>query len=285
MCVLLFVRGDPEAAGYEMPDSEPDDILSAAAEQSLDSPLLSRDAHRRLQLSRSASSLLIEKLSVLWDNTKIVLMNRYFWTLTLTNSFIPGAFYNITGMWGGPYLRDVFGYSIEQSGYILVLLNLAYIAGTPVLSVISECVKSRKKVICVTAVCAAGVSIGFLFLSDGSSRILLMVLIFALGFFTTGSTSTLITMFKELDAVAVSGTMIGYSNFFPFMATTFLQYFGAAMLEAVDSDADVDDPHTVGAFRAAVWGPTVVCCIIGVFGIFISKDTYPRTEEYTTLPE
>jgi hypothetical protein len=73
--------------------------------------------------------------------------------------------------------------------------------------------KSRQMLVSGTAVGALVGSVGFLFLSEGSGRVLRMILLFAFVFFTTGSTSTIIPMFKELDSVEISGTMISWSNF------------------------------------------------------------------------
>jgi sugar phosphate permease len=276
--VLVFVRGNPAAAGYETSSllGGPADSLETSERFSV--PLL-----RAKSVPLSFRQRFFEKMAELWMNTKICLLNKYFWTLTLMNSLIPGAFYNFTGAWGGPYLRDVFSYSESQAAYILVLLNIAYIAGTPILSLISEAIHSRKYVICVTGVCASGLSIGFLLLPSTSTRVVVMLLIFSLGFFTTGATSTMITMFKELDSVEVSGTMIGWSNFFPFMATTILQIVGTVVLEAVDRDGNPGDPHSFRGFQLALWVPTVICCTLGTVGIFISKDTYPKADDYITL--
>jgi hypothetical protein len=63
------------------------------------------------------------------------------------------------------------------------------------------------------------------------------------------------------------------------MATTVLQIVGTFVLQNVDADGDPDDPHSFRGFQLALWVPTVVCCLIGTLGIFISRDTYPRGDQ------
>ena len=270
---FIFVRGDPRSAGYQLSYIMGIDASSSGSGEKLDTPLIEEDVR---QPKIGGCQACKQRLLVLGRNMKKAVTNRHFWTLTMTNSFIPGSFYSFTGMWGGPYLEDLFGYGSSESGYILVLLNIAYIVGTPLLSFISELLKSRKKVLCVTSVCAFGISLGFIFLDADNPKWLVLVMIFALGFFTSGSTSTIITMFKELDSVEVSGTMIGCSNLFPFLATSILQYLGTAVLSKVDHGAET---HTFKGFQLGVWIPTTICCFLGSVGIFVSKDTYPANQD------
>lgn len=262
---MLFVRGDPRAAGYEFSS-----LNSCSYEVSGDELWLSEEGEDEDEVMGCANRH--------WDqlvkNARRALGNRYFWTLTLTNSFVPGTFYSFIGMWGGPYLEDVFGYSKTEVGNILMSLNVAYIIGTPTLSFLSEAIRSRKKVLCATSVCAFVVSMGFLFMRGDASRSVVVFMVFMFGLFTSGSTSTIITMIKELDSVSVSGTMIGFSNFFPFLATTVLQFIGSCIIEYVDGGRDVNLPHTFEAFRLAIWVPAVLAVAIGCVGIFLSRDTY-----------
>ena len=274
LLTFIFIRGDPKSAGYNLGVVMGLDASSSGAGERFDTPLIEDDTRLR---ELSCCQKFKQKLSVLGKNIKKALTNRQFCTLTMTNSFIPGSFYSFTGMWGGPYLQDLFGYSDNEAGYILVLLNIAYVVGTPLLSFLSEVVKSRKKVLCVTSVCALAISLGFVFLQKGQPKALVLFMIFALGFFTSGSTSTIITMFKELDSVEVSGTMIGCSNIFPFLATTLLQYLGTLILEKVDGDE-------FKQYQLAVWVPTVVCCFLGTVGIFVSRDTYPDPGNENMMP-
>jgi MFS family permease len=177
-------------------------------------------------------------------------------------------------MWGGPCLVDLYDVNEERAGYMLSMLNIAYLLSTPVITVISEATRSRKFVLCIFGIWAIGLSTWLLCYDPSDGQILLMVILFVFGFFTIGTTATTITMFKELDSIAVSGTMIGWSNLPPFIITAILQYIPLPILRAVDGN--VCEKHSLKAYRWALWVPTLICAVLGCFGIFVTKDTYPE---------
>jgi sugar phosphate permease len=262
LMVLLFVRGDPRKAGY--------DVASFSGTTSdLDyAPL--QGTREKKKDERPC----LELLKLFVTNSRICLGNPYFWSLTLMNGLLPGAFYNIIGLWGGPYLVDLYGVTEERAGYVLSLLNIAYLVSTPIITLISEATRSRKFILCIFGLWAVGLSVWFLFLDPDDGIILLMSVLFMFGFFTIGTTATTITIFKELESISVSGTMIGWSNLPPFIVTAILQYLPDPIFDSIDGKGT--KVHSLKAYRMAVWVPTLLCAILGCFGIFVTKETYPE---------
>jgi sugar phosphate permease len=270
--VLIFIRGDPQKAGYDVSSF-------SGSTGGLDyAPLVGvREAHKDRQRFSDLLRFFV-------TNSKICLGNPYFWSLTLMNGLLPGAFYNIIGLWGGPYLVDLYNVSEERAGYILSLLNVAYLVSTPIITVISELTRSRKFILCIFGVWAIGLSLWLLFLDPDDGVILIMAVLFIFGFFTIGTTATTITIFKELESVTLSGTMIGWSNLPPFIVTAILQYLPGPIFDAIDGKGK--KVHSLKAYRVAVWIPTVVCAVFGCLGMFITKETYPEEDNIPdSLPD
>ena len=81
----------------------------------------------------------------LLQGMKLVLASRRFWPLAIWFFFSTGIFFSFGGLWGGPFLMDVYGLSKAQAGNVLSMMAWAMIFGSPLLSFLSDKVfRSRK---------------------------------------------------------------------------------------------------------------------------------------------
>ncbi|MDJ0884849.1 MAG: MFS transporter, partial [Desulfobacterales bacterium] len=62
---------------------------------------------------------------------KMVLSTPSFWVLAVWFFFAASIFFSFGGLWGGPYLMQVYGFSKAEAGNILGMLALAMIVGSP----------------------------------------------------------------------------------------------------------------------------------------------------------
>lgn len=260
---LIFIRASPARLGYTELETD-----SVPAEEEKEEPL-------------HGCALFKQTLRKLLSNFKTVLSNWNFWKLILWVCCIPATFYNFSSLWGKMYLTDGFGIELEKAGYILVLLNLAYIVGTPVISFFSEFFHTRKWILVTTSVIAFGISFGFIFLTPSGPIWVLYILIFVYGFVACAPTSTAVTMFKEFNVPELSGTTLGCSNFFQFISTSLLQILVTVLLNHLDPGKKSGKTTWTG-FQRSLWIPFAITSFIGLIGILFVHDTYPKARACTS---
>ena len=271
--LTLCFRGTPEAMGFERCQV----FGMSRSLSSFESPLL--DSCNAPDCQRTSAKLGLKgQCRLLWNNVKKVLGNKYFWTLVMWDGFVPGAYYNVSSMWGGPYLQDVFRFSEQKTANLLILINVAWILGTPLMTFVSEALRTRKWIMVITALCEIGVSIAFIFMKGPSkwNDILVVVLIFAFGFFGSAPCSLAVTMFKEMETPETAGTAMGCSNFFPFICSTLMHSITSLILENVDGVCEHCREYT--GYLWSLWVPTICCSVLGFIGVLLTRETFPADE-------
>ncbi|MFH2125369.1 MAG: MFS transporter, partial [Pseudomonadota bacterium] len=89
----------------------------------------------------------------LGQGIKMVLGNPRFWAVAVWFFITPGIFFSLGGLWGGPYLMQVYGLSKTQAGGILSMLAVGMIVGSPLVSWVSDKILvSRKNTMIITGV-------------------------------------------------------------------------------------------------------------------------------------
>ncbi len=199
-----------------------------------------------------------------------VLSNPYFWPVSIWFFFDAAVFFSFGGLWGGPYLLQVYGYSKSQSGQILSMLAVGMIVGSPLLSYISTSVlRSRKKVILLSSVMVLLLTACLAFLTD---RIPLgghYAICFGLGFFSSAIVVVGFTTNKELFPVQMTGTATGLVNFFPFAGGAVFQPVLGYVLE---KQGKVDGAFTLVGYQQAFL-VLFLCSIIALVASFFLKET------------
>jgi sugar phosphate permease len=169
---------------------------------------------------------------------KMVLSTGGFWFLAAWFFFSFSIFFSFGGLWGGPYLMQVYGFSKAEAGNILGMLALAMIVGSPFLGWLSDKVlRSRKKVIVLAAVITLGLTIPLAFFPDAMNRPALYLLFFLLGLFNSAVVVVAFTAAKELFPVEIAGTSVGLANLFPFLGGAIAPPILGAILEAQEKTA------------------------------------------------
>ena len=145
-----------------------------------------------------------------------VVGNPRFWPLALWFFFDCGIFFGFGGLWGGPFLMQVYGLSRESAGAVLSMIAWGMIVGSPFLGYLSDRVlKSRKKpFIGCTSVLVLEMGILYLF----PTSLTLPMLYMAFFVFAVCASSIVVIGFtatKELFPVEIAGTSVGPVNLFP----------------------------------------------------------------------
>ncbi len=126
-------------------------------------------------------------------------------------------FFSFGGLWGGPYLMQVYGYTKAQSGHILSMLAVGMIIGSPLLSYFSNSVvKSRKIVVMIASTIVLCLVIPLAFFTAAIPLLGHYIICLGLGMFSSAIVVIGFTTNKELFPVQMAGTATGMINLFPF---------------------------------------------------------------------
>jgi len=162
---------------------------------------------------------------------KLVALSGRFWPIAVWAFCVVGISFGVGGLWGGPYLMQVYGLSKSGAGAVLSTFALALIFGSPALGWFANRF-GRKPVLIgcsVILITATGILSWFV---DALPLPALYLLFFCF-FITGGATGQIIAaVSKELFPIAISGTSVGVVNLFPFAGATFFQILIGAVLTA-----------------------------------------------------
>jgi sugar phosphate permease len=205
-----------------------------------------------------------------------VLTTFAFWPIAVWFFFEMGIFFSYGGLWGGPYLIQVYGYSKAQSGHILSMLAIGMIVGSPLLSYISNTVVKSRKIVIVfcsaMVLCISGI------LAFNTAAIPLPVhYLICLGLGIFGSAIVVIgfTTNKELFPVQMAGTATGLVNLFPFAAGAVFQPVLGYVLE---KQGRIEAAFTLAGYQNA-FRVLFACGVIALIASLFFKETLVRREE------
>ncbi|UCF85979.1 MAG: MFS transporter [Desulfobacteraceae bacterium] len=198
----------------------------------------------------------IEKKISLSAGLKMVLAEKDFWPVAIWSFFTIGIFFALAGLWGGPYLIQVYGLSKTASGAILSMSAVALIFGSPLLGFLSNHV-GRKPVLIGCSLMLISVCAVFYAFTDRLPHIMLYLLFFCLCLSSSASAPVIVTATKELFPIPIAGTSVAIVNLFPFIGGPFFQIILGAILSRAGQEGD--------AYSAAGYQNMFLACLIGAF--------------------
>lgn len=244
---LIFLRGNPISFGFEAVNSE----------TNVD----------------TASYSFKEKMQHLCQNFKTVMSKGSFWFVALYNFFTNGTFYNINGMWGGPYLSDVYGYSVTQKGNILMAISIGNVIGLLVIPFFAQLFNTRKWFVFWSSVLSTLCVTPFFLFVDQIPLPAIIFLFFVYAFFSNSLTNVAYPMCREYFHASASGTAVGCVNLTSFIATSVMQILTGKFLQKYFVDPTGHHDYTIKGYKYVLWMTSVLASIIGTIAITIAKDT------------
>ena len=173
--------------------------------------ILGREKESREDTVLSAS---VEPTISILQSLRIVVGSLSFWQAASVAFFRYGTFVSLQGLWLGPYLMNIKGYSPVKTGNILIFLAVGGIIGGPISGRFSDrAIPSRK------AVALWGLSLYALSLSTLTGILKIEnpfwygLLFFLMGFFNSFGMG-IYSHIKELFPITISGTVMTWVNFF-----------------------------------------------------------------------
>jgi sugar phosphate permease len=170
-----------------------------------------------------------ERERSLLGGIKLVVGSGRFWPIAVWPFFAVGIAFALGGLWGGPYLIQVYGLSKTGAGGVLSMFAVALMVGSPFLSWIANRI-GRKPVLIGCSLLLIVVCGLFYSFTD---RLTLPVLYLLFFFFSLAGAATgnvVAAVSKELFPVAIAGTSVGTVNVFPFFGGALFQVVVGAIL-------------------------------------------------------
>jgi MFS family permease len=168
-------------------------------------------------------------------STRTVLAERETWLLGAVLFLTLGSNFTVLGLWGVPYVVDIYGVDVAAASTYVLLGNVGFVIGSPAFGALSDRLARR-----------TGLMVGAAALFTLSYAALALVpplpvvgAALFLALFANGGIALAFTVGKERHDTAVAGTITGVINS--------MGYFGAAIL-----------PTVLGAVLDAYWtGETI----------------------------
>ncbi|OHS95942.1 transporter [Tritrichomonas foetus] len=251
LVILLFVRGNPVVLGYHVVN-----------------PSLSKDV---------GEYNLSEKLHHLLKNLKSVVSNGSFWCLALYVFFSNGAYYNVTGIWGGPYLKEILGYDPITSSNALLALSLGASFGSLLLPVLADIIKIKKWSIVWGTLLSACSCIPFIVCPTKLNFAMVASLFACLAILTTGFATVAYPMLTEYFHPEAGATATGCINCFAFLSLVVFMPLTGLVLDHFGNipDTDLHDPD---GFKYGLWVFNFGALLVSFIFTIFAKD--PKGNSY-----
>jgi sugar phosphate permease len=207
------------------------------------------------------------------EGIKRVLAYPRFWPIAIWFFFNCAVFFSFGGLWGGPYLMQVYGLTKAQAGQILSMLAIGMIVGSPMLSILSNRVfQGRKPVIVLSSFILLCLAALLAFYTDELPLKGLYLICLGIGIFSSAIVVIGFTTTKELFPVQIAGTSTGLVNIFPFAGGAVFQPLLGYVLEG---HGRVGDAFTVAGYEKAFL-VLFVCGIIAFVATLCLQETLAK---------
>lgn len=161
------------------------------------------------------------------QSIRLIFGSFAFWQLGTMAFFGSGTFYCLQGLWLGPYLMEIKGFSPVETGNALILLAIGIIVGSPMIGWLSDRTLHSKKVVALWGSSLYTLSLfPLLGIVKIQSPFWYGFIFFFMSFFRA-SIMVLYSYAKELFPITISGTTITLVNFFAFAGgAVFMPFLG-----------------------------------------------------------
>lgn len=136
---------------------------------------------------------------------------------------IYGTLFSFQGLWGVPYLQDVFSINRQAAGVIVMFLPLGIILGGPFWGILSDrYLKARRPILLMGTIGFLATIVAFVLTKNYPGSFIFSIIYFFYGFFGTVFLINL-TCVKELLPLEITGTVMGILNTLMIMSVGFYQ--------------------------------------------------------------
>ncbi|MEM2057942.1 MAG: MFS transporter [Candidatus Methanomethylicaceae archaeon] len=202
---------------------------------------------------------------------KTVFSYREFQKMIIVPFLVYGLFISFQGLWGGPFLMDVYGMNKSDAGALILFIGLGFMIMSPVAGYISDKIMRRKPVLLAGMVMSLVFWLLVSFFGDSLGSYALMATLFLLGT-SFAFCNIYMTISKELFGSEISGTSMASFNTFAFLGAGFFQYFMGFLLDSLYGGA-----RSFPSYQF-IFSLATVCIVVAMIPAIMSKESFRRSE-------
>jgi sugar phosphate permease len=223
---------------------------------------------RKNQGGFNASSFAQPKIKI-QQSFRLILGSIAFWQIGAVAFFRFGVSMSLQGLWLGPYLMEIKGYSPVQTGNLLILLAIGAIVGGPISGQFSDRIFRNSKGVALWGLSLYTLSLLPLLGIFKIQNPLWYGLIFFFNGFLGAFGMVIYSHAKSLFPIAISGTVMTWVNFFTMAGAA---VFMPALGKIIESF-----PRMGHSYPAQAYHLSFFICFIGmvasiIFYAFSKKD-------------
>ncbi len=192
----------------------------------------------------------------IFQSIRLIIGSLAFWQFGAVAFFRYGTFVSLQGLWLGPYLIYIKGFSPVEAGNLLIFLAIGIILGSPIGGRLSDRHLQSRKGVALTGLSLYCLSLlplaGFWSMEH---PFLFGLIFFFIGFFH-GFGMLIYAHAKDLFPISISGTVMTYINFFT-MA-------GAAIFMPILGKVIESFPRTGASYPAEAFHLAFFICFLGM---------------------
>ncbi len=188
----------------------------------------------------------------------VILKSPFFWTMGALFFTYGGPLSTFQGLWGYPFLVDVFGYGKLEAGNLIMAIAFGVILGGPVLGYLTDRTFAARKRELLSACLAIQVLswAAIVFLSPGFGSLGLGILFFVMGMMLGGTLSAVWALVREELPADRLGTAMGFLNPAPFLGVAAFQPLTGYLMDRVGK--------TGGGFPFRAYQHAFLLCLFSV---------------------
>ncbi len=210
-------------------------------------------------------------LAAMWKTVKTLSGSGDFWKLELWFMGMTGFYLSFAGLWAIPYLKDVHGLSDAGAGMALSMFSFGFIVGNPLISWLSDKLRSNRIGLTVSAVLCLALLLIMMIAGTRIHYVGLIALCLGYGMGCNAANvliySSARNLFGSRMANIASGVLAGSC----FVAGAVLQVVGGAVLGFAERRG-ID--HELAYLYAFL--PYILCFIVAIYsGATLSKNSDP----------
>jgi sugar phosphate permease len=194
----------------------------------------------------------------------------FFWTMAILFFVYGGPFSTFQGLWGYPFLIDVYKYDKIQAGNLLMMIAFGVILGGPLLVYLTGKIFPENKHLWLSLCIAAQTFNWFciVFMGPSLNYLSLSLIFFGMGMVMATTLSLVWSIIREVSPAERLGTVMGWINPAPFLGIAIFQPITGYLMDRVGKIG--------GAFPLQAYQNAFTLCLIAVFIAFIFSLLLPR---------
>lgn len=238
----------------------------------------------------------LNKNDVTWKE-KLKKMRVYFlsvvkrfdlWMCITFSILTLGAFYDINGMWGAPFLIDVYGMTTQKSGNTMMAITIGSGLGSMAMPTLSHFLKTRKWVLFASCCSSCACCLAFALTSNKMPYAVIVAVLAWYALFGAVF-SVLYALALEYFSPVVAGTAAGVMNVFTFIVSAVYQSISSAVVSKFGYQEGSTEKYTIEGYKWGVWVLTSISYGLGAIVAVCLRNPKPlealKTEEQDGIDE